>query len=129
MHTVKSFVELTRYLLGLSSAHIYSVSISHKTHSKTTATFEGRSKPKPHCSTSAQSLRVQGSMAMVPLRGNSRRKKRLFPEEVVEDTPLKRGQGIIKIVIFSVVHACIPSNTTLFINIDEYQNLFSSCMH
>ena len=50
---------------------------------------KGGRNQNPTCLTSAQSLQVQGSMAMVPLRGNSCRKKRLFPEEVIEDTPLK----------------------------------------
>ena len=44
---------------------------------------------------SAQSLRVQGSLAMQPVRGNSSRKRRLFPDqEKIDETPLpKRGRS------------------------------------
>ena len=37
--------------------------------------------------TTAQSLRVQGSHAMIPVRGISSRKRRLFSEEVISDAP------------------------------------------
>jgi len=40
---------------------------------------------------SAQSLRVQGSLAMEPVRGNSSRKRRLFHgKEIIDDTPLPK---------------------------------------
>ena len=44
---------------------------------------------------SAQSLRVQGSLAMQPVRGNSSRKRRLFPDqEKIDETPIpKRGRS------------------------------------
>ena len=42
------------------------------------------------CLQSAQSLRVQGSFAMQPVRGNSSRKKHLFPVDVLH---FPRDQG------------------------------------
>ena len=45
------------------------------------------------CITAAQSIRVQGSMAMVPVRGNSSRKRRLCPQadsDKIDDTPLQK---------------------------------------
>ena len=35
------------------------------------------------CLTSAQSLRIQGSVSMTPVRGNSSRKKRLFQRKLL----------------------------------------------
>ena len=42
------------------------------------------------CITSAQSIRVQGSMGMTPVSGNCSRKTRLFPSEIIDDTPLAK---------------------------------------
>ena len=42
------------------------------------------------CIASAQSLQVQGSMAVVSVQGNSSRKKRLFSKEVIDHTPLPK---------------------------------------
>ena len=38
----------------------------------------------------ASSLRLQRQVAQIPMRGNSRRRRRLFPEEVVDETPLPK---------------------------------------
>ncbi len=78
MHTVKSFVELTRYLLGLSSEKCPYLLSEHFSQDPLENYFgqqrsRGGRNQNPTvqaCLTSAQSLRVQGSMAMVPLRGN-----------------------------------------------------------
>lgn len=43
------------------------------------------------CLQNASSLRLQGSIAMDPVRGNCRRKRSL-PSEVVDDTKLPRRQ-------------------------------------
>ncbi|KAL5483877.1 hypothetical protein EMCRGX_G020295 [Ephydatia muelleri] len=44
-----------------------------------------------HMTEAVQSLRVQGSLAMLPIRGNSSLKRRLFHDsEVVEDIPLPK---------------------------------------
>jgi len=40
------------------------------------------------CLTAAQSIRVQGSVSMTPVRGNSSRKRRLCPQEIIDDSPL-----------------------------------------
>jgi hypothetical protein len=42
------------------------------------------------CVTNAQSLRVQGSLAMDPVRGNSSRKRRRLNAEIIDDTPLPK---------------------------------------
>ena len=44
------------------------------------------------CITSAQSIRVQRSMSMMPVRGNCARKKQLFPDgkENIDDAPLPK---------------------------------------
>ena len=40
------------------------------------------------CINAAQSIRVQGSMAMMPVRGNSGRKRRIVKDDVIDDKPL-----------------------------------------
>ena len=40
--------------------------------------------------TAAQSLRVQGSQAMLPVRGNSSHKRRLIPQETIDGIPLPK---------------------------------------
>ena len=44
------------------------------------------------CISSAQSIRVQGSQAMVPVRGNSSRKRRILKDknDVIDSTPLQK---------------------------------------
>ena len=42
------------------------------------------------CLQNATSLRLQGSLALDPVRGNCRRKRRLFPAEVIDNTPLPK---------------------------------------
>ena len=43
------------------------------------------------CLTSAQSLRIQGSMAMLPVRGNSSRKRRVLKDaNMIDNTPLPK---------------------------------------
>ena len=43
------------------------------------------------CVNNAQSLRVQGSHALNPVRGNSSRKRRLFNDtEIIDETPLPK---------------------------------------
>ena len=57
------------------------------------------------CLESAQSLRVQGSFAMQPIRGNSSRKRRLFQgQEVIDNAPLpkRRRQKKIQFILFEV---------------------------
>ena len=98
--TVRSFCELTRYLLGFEMAKTPYLLSEHFSQDPIENYFgqqrsQGGWSQNPTvqaCLTSAQSLRVQGSLAMMPLRGNSRRKKRLFKdkEEVIDDKPLPK---------------------------------------
>ena len=38
----------------------------------------------------SMSIKQQGSMTLMPVRGNSSRKRLLYPTEVVDDTPLSK---------------------------------------
>ena len=98
--TVRSFCELTRYLLGFEMAKTPYLLSEHFSQDPIENYF-GQQRSRggwsqiltvQACLISAQSLRVQGSQAMMPLRGNSRRKKRLFKdkEEVIDDKPLPK---------------------------------------
>lgn len=81
--TVKSFVELTEYLLGLAELkgkHLLSECFSQDP----LENYFGQQRSRggwcqnptvQACLTSAQSLRVQGSLAMIPVRGDSSRKR------------------------------------------------------
>ena len=95
---VKSFVEMVKYLLsqpGTKGCYILSEHFSQDP----LENYFGQQRARggrcqnptiQACLTSAQSLRVQGSVSMTPIRGNSSRKKRLFPEEVIDDSPLAK---------------------------------------
>ena len=95
---VKSFVEVTRYLLSLLNVQGHYLLSEHFSQDPVENYFgqlraRGSYSSNPTvqaCLTSAQFLRVQGSLAMLPLRGNSSRKKRLFTEEVIDNTPLAK---------------------------------------
>ena len=41
----------------------------------------------------SMSIKQQGSMALMPVRGNSSRKRLLYPTEVVDETPLSKRQN------------------------------------
>ena len=101
LYTVRSFVELTRYLTTLPDAMgLYF--LSERILQDPLENYFGRVRARggrcenpsaKDCLVSAQSLRVQGSFAMQPIRGNSSRKKRLFPEGcdvTVDNTPLSK---------------------------------------
>ena len=89
---VKSFVEVTRYLLSLPNVQGHCLLSEHFSQDPVENYFgqlhaRGSYSSNPTvqaCLTSAQSLRVQGSLAMSPLRG----KKSLFTEEIIDNTPL-----------------------------------------
>ena len=98
IYLVKSFVELTRYLLNLPCTAGHYLLSEHFSQDPLENYFgqqraRGGYSHNPTmqaCIASAQSLRVQGSMAMVPVWGNSSRKKRLFSKEVIDHTPLPK---------------------------------------
>ena len=97
---VKSSVEITRYLTDLpdtTGQYLLSERISQDP----LENYFGRVRARggrcenptaKDCLQSAQSLRVQGSFAMQPIRGNSSRKKRLFQVDgcQVDSAPLSK---------------------------------------
>ena len=96
---VKSFVEVVRYLTTLPEAkgqYVLSECFSQdplENYFGQVRAKGGRCENPTAKSTleSAQSLRVQGSLAMQPVRGNSSRKRRLFHEQdVIDDSPLPK---------------------------------------
>ena len=98
---VKSFVELSKYLLTqpfmkdryLLSEHFSQDPIENYFGK---LRYHGGWCQNPTvsaCITAAQSLRVQSSMAMIPVRGNSRRKRRVLKDvdnDVIDNTPLQK---------------------------------------
>ncbi len=100
LSSVKSFVELSTYLLStpeLKDKYILSEHFSQDP----LENYFGQQRSRggwsqnptvKACLTSAQSLRIQGSMAMMPVRGNSSRKRRALREvnNVIDDTPLPK---------------------------------------
>lgn len=99
---VRSFVDLTQYLLshpGAEGKFFLSERLTQdplenyfgKQHSKGGRSDNPTAK---QCLQNAASLRLQGSLALDPIRGNCRQKRRLFAEETVDSTPLpKRSRG------------------------------------
>ena len=63
------------------------------------------------CLVSAQSLRVQGSFAMEPIRGNSSRKKRLFPGGCeIDNVPLSKVYKKIVVLMQTVNNYLVYNN-------------------
>ena len=103
---MKSFVEVTRYLLALPGVHGQYI-LSEKFSQDSLENYFGQLRARggrcdnptmKSCLDTAQSLRVQRSFAMEPVRGNSSRKRRLFSgSDVIDDTPLpkkpRKGHG------------------------------------
>ena len=104
---VKSFVELSKYLLSqpiLEGKYLLSECFSQdplenyfgqlRSHGGWTL-----NPTVSACPSSAQSIRVQGSMAMMPVRGNSTRKRHALQDkaDVIDNSPLpkrKRNKGV-----------------------------------
>ena len=97
-HTVKSFVEVSKYLLslpGYPEKYILSECFSQDPLENFFGQVRGRGGRSENpsvqaCLESTQSLRVQGSVSLLPVRGNSSRKRRLLHKEVIDDTPLPK---------------------------------------
>ena len=96
--TVKSFVELTKYILSLPELKGKYLLSEHFCQDPLENYFGQlrahggwcQNPTAQACINSAQSIRVQGSLSMVPVRGNSRRKRRLERTEKIDDTPLHK---------------------------------------
>ena len=99
MHAVKSFVAVTKYLLNLpctSGRYILSECFSQDPLENFFGQIRAgggycKNPTFQSCLTSTQSIRVQGSLAMLPVRGNScRKKRRRIAEEIIDNTPLAK---------------------------------------
>lgn len=97
--SVRTFVEVTRFLLtlpGVTGQYILSEVFSQDPLENYFGQVRSRggwcdNPTAKSCLESAQSLRVQGSMAMQPIRGNSSRKRRLFQDqEIISTKPLPK---------------------------------------
>ena len=98
-YVVRSFVEVTRLLLGLpgiSGQYLLSERFTQDPlenyFSRQRAQGSRCDNPTASaCLTAAQSIQVQRSTALQPVRGNCSRKRRLFSgKEVIDDTPLRK---------------------------------------
>lgn len=96
---VKAFTEVTRYLLtlpGVACQYVLSETFSQDPLENYFGQVRSRggwcdNPTAKSCLESAQSLRVQGSQAMLPVRGNSSRKRRLLQGvEDVSNIPLPK---------------------------------------
>ena len=104
LHTVMSFVEVTRYLLtlpGMQGKYLLSERFSQDPledyFSRQRAKGGRCENPTALASLqAAQSIRVQGSFGLQPLRGNCSYKRRIFPEQPpIDNQPIpKRGRRI-----------------------------------
>ena len=104
-HTVNSMVELIPFLLNVKGVKYV---LTEKFCQDPLESFFGKQRMKggsndnPNVATflkNTSSLRVQGSVAMKPLRGNCRRGKKNMQDVEVDDTPLpkrRRLQGSTK---------------------------------
>ena len=95
---VKSFVEMVKYLLSQPDTKGRYILSEHFSQDPLENYFgqlcaRGGHYQNPtiqDCLTTAQSLRVQCSVSLTPVRGNSNRKRRLFSKEIIDDTPLAK---------------------------------------
>ena len=95
---MKSFVEIVRHLLAVPGV-LYI--LSEKLSQDPLENYFGQQRARGgrcdnptmvDCLHSAQSLRVQRSLALQPVRGNSSKKRKLFSEAspTIDDTPLPK---------------------------------------
>jgi len=98
INVVKSFVEMVRYLLsqsGMEDCYILSEKFSQDPLENYFGKLRARggycqNPTVQACLTAAQSIRVQGSVSLTPVRGNSSRKRKLCQEEKIDDSPLMK---------------------------------------
>ena len=95
---VKSFVEMSKYLLKNSGDHFL---LSERLSQDPLENYFGRQRCRggrndnpnlQQCLNNAAALRVQGSVALDPIRGNCRRKRQLVIDEaaVINSAPLPK---------------------------------------
>lgn len=101
---VRSFVDLVRYLLRLPGAKGKFL-LSERLNQDPLENYFGKQRSKGGrsdnptaqlCLQNAASLRLQGSLAQDPVRGNCCRKRRLFPTETIDSTPLPKHRKTSK---------------------------------
>ena len=101
LNLFNSFVEMTKYLLSLPelkgkyllSEHLCQDPLEHYFGQQRAHGGWCQNPTAQACISAAQSLRVQGSLSMVPVQGNSRRKRRVLEQqktEKIDDTPLPK---------------------------------------
>ena len=95
---VKSFVEAAKFLLklpGINGQYL----LSERFTQDPLENYFGHQRARggrsdnptvSSCLEAAQSIRVQRSLALQPVRGNCGRKRRLFSDEVIDETPLRK---------------------------------------
>ena len=97
-HTVKYFVEMTRTLLSHPKAGDLFI-LSERLSQDPVENYFGKQRacggrsdnPTFHqCLQNASSLRLHKSVALNPVRGNCRQKRRLCEDEIIDDSPLPR---------------------------------------
>ena len=99
LHPVSSFVEATRYLLTFPSVQEHYI-LSERFSQDPLEDYFSRQRAKggrcdnPTAQSSlqaAQSLRVQGSLALQPVRGNCSRKRRLYTKQpTIDNCPIPK---------------------------------------
>ncbi len=97
--TVRSFVEVSKYLLtlpGVSGQYILSECFSQDPLEKIFGQLRARggrcdNPTVQACMDATQSIRIQKSLALQPVRGNSSRKRRIFNDkEIIDESPLPK---------------------------------------
>ena len=95
--TVKSFVEMTKFLLSEDNGAVFL--LSERLSQDPLENYFGQQRARggrnenptvQQCLHNAAALRIQKSQALDPVRGNCSRKKRLFDDQAppIDDTPL-----------------------------------------
>lgn len=99
VYTVRSFVGVAKYLLslpGVSGQYILSECFSQDPLENFFGQLRARggrcdNPTVQGCMDATQSIRIQKSLALQPVRGNSSRKRRIFHDkEIIDETPLPK---------------------------------------
>lgn len=97
-YAVMSFIEMTKFLLPENdNSDLFF--LSERISQDPIENYFGRQRARggrnenptfQQCIHNAAALRVQKSIALDPVRGNCRRKRLIYPEEKIDDTPLPK---------------------------------------
>ena len=95
--TVKSFIEMTKYLLPEEESDLFL--LSEKVSQDPIENYFGRQRARggrnenpilQKCVHNAAALRLQKSLSLDPVRGNCRRKRLNYSTEIIDSTPLPK---------------------------------------